>query len=455
MNKMQKTVGALLSALSVSAVAAVPEISNVAISQGPSPAVTITYALANGPAVVTLDIETNCTTEAGTAWVSIGGENINTFTSGSDVFRKVTGDGPHTIKWRADRSWREHTVAEGNIRAVLKAWPLNNTPDYMVLDITEGAQPGTQRYYPSVEFLPGGIISNRIYRQSQLVMRKVRAKGIPWVMGSIAENGRDSTTEATHLVTLEEDYYLGVFPLTQRQARQLNYAYPHTFTFTNPAAEELRPLDGAKYSYLRSNAGSSNAAYEWPNDPHPDSILGVLRKRTGLEFDMPSEAEWEFACRAGHGEGEWGDGSMFSSTDSNLTDANLDRLGRYRMNGGYKDGQDAGTGVGPENGPAIVGSYDPNSWGFYDMYGSCYEWCLDWYEADISARNGVLNIDSNDNTKTLSGATGEYRVLRGNTYAFTAKSHRSAVRTGRKPGDGQPSAAYIATLRVRCPADLD
>ena len=128
-----------------------PEVSNVVMTQSEyGRRVTITYDLnnaANG-AVVTLDIETNKTgsaTNVDSDWVSIGGAAI--CNAQGDVWKKVS-QGNKTITWRPDLSWEGHKVelAGGGARAVVTAWALDNTPDYMVVDISAGAQPNTSGF---------------------------------------------------------------------------------------------------------------------------------------------------------------------------------------------------------------------------------------------------------------------------------------------------------------------
>ena len=80
------------------------------------------------------------------------------------------------------------------------------------------------------------------------------------------------------------------------------------------------------------------------------------------------------------------------------------------------------------NGTAIVGSYAPNSWGLYDMHGNVMEWCLDWYEADITTYGGVVNVDLSTPTNTLSGVAGATRVLRGGSWYDAAGYCRAAHR---------------------------
>ena len=125
-----------------------PTVSGVTMTQQhPGRLVTITYSLANAPAVVTLDVQTNCTENGETRWASIGGQAV--CNAQGDVWKKVGTAGTvfnGTIKWRPDLSWEGHVIGVGGARAVVTAWALDNTPDYMVVDISAGAQPDTQKY---------------------------------------------------------------------------------------------------------------------------------------------------------------------------------------------------------------------------------------------------------------------------------------------------------------------
>ncbi len=126
--------------------------------------------------------------------------------------------------------------------------------------------------------------------------------------------------------------------------------------------------------------------------PASDSFLGKLRTKSGLAFDFPTNAQWEYAARAGHGSGYWGDGSPILNTD---VDENLAKLCRYRgnrptannpgniINAGASDAKYAPSVCGT----AIVGSYKPNDWGIYDMHGNVMEWVLDSWQADLSSNS--------------------------------------------------------------------
>ena len=445
MNIKYITMAALAAMTTATLTAAVPEVSDATMTQTADRLVTITYSLTDAPAVITLDIQTNNT--QGT-WTSIGGANIQNVTG--DVWKKVE-TGNRTIQWRPDLSWPDHKVADGGARAVVTAWALDNTPDYMVVDISAAAQPNTQMYYPAVEFLPGGLFGNDDYRTTKLVMRKIMAKDVTWTMGSTTlETNTRKDREATHLVTLDNNYYICVFEVTQSQWSLIQTDRPTPAYYSSASYRSMRPVEQVSYNEIRNAANSTaaNTAYDWPNDPNPGSFLGLLRTKTGIDFDLPSEAQWEFAARAGNGSTKWGDGSGITNTD---TDGNLNSLGRYQKNGGKPGSSDPAASVNADNATAIVGSYRPNSWGLYDTAGNVWEWCLDWREDDITSFNGRVNIDSANPSKTLSGATGSTRIGRGGAWNAGAGYCRPAYRDSDNPAT---QSLRVYGFRVLCTAGL-
>ena len=445
---------ALAATASAALPAAVPEISGVAMTQASDRLVTITYTLADAPAVVTVDVQTNVT---GDVWASIGGEAV--WNAAGDVWKKV-GDGltegnstSGTITWRPDHSWPDHKIADGGARAVVTAWALDNTPDYMAVDVSATGGAGTQTYYPAADFVPGGV-TNAEYKTSVLLMRKIMAKDVTWTMGSTTlETKRNATRETAHRVTLTNNYYIGVYQVTQAQWDLIQPSRLAPSYFNNAADRAMRPVEQVCYNEIRNAANSTTAdtAYDWPADPNPNSFLGKLRTKSGLDFDLPSEAQWEFAARAGNGDTKWGDGSGILNGDS---DANLNLLGRYERDGGkVQNGTsyaNPAQSCGATNGTAIVGSYLPNAWGLYDMHGNVWEWCLDWYADDITAHGGKVNIDPATPANTLSGASGAYRVNRGGSWNYAAGYCRSAYRFNFTPTSRNGNNGF----RVLCSAGL-
>ena len=409
--------------------------------------VTIGYSLSGAPAVITLDIETNTLADASGDWVSIGGKAVS-FAIG-DVWREIQpGDG--TILWPAKMAWPGHDVPQGCIRAAVSAWALDDTPDYMVFSLVKGETVRTH-WYPGADFLPGGLLGNEMYRTSSLVLRRIRAKGVTWKMGSdetIEKVYRDTDgRETQHDVTLDHDYYIAVFPVTQAQWYMVNEGGVSGLTRSFYSKRRLlRPVERIAFIRIREcgmDAWKADSSYDYPNAPCTDSFLGRLRTisklngGTELAFDLPGEAEWEYACRAGHGDGFWGDGSKLLSTDR---DENLMRLTRCAANQSNQDA-DSEPEVG---GTSEVGYYEPNSWGLYDMHGNVGEYCLDFWKRDISTRSqGEIVTRAEADLKTEHQRRG--------CDPAKARYHRSAQRNSRSETEESKGLGF----RVVCRGRLD
>ena len=454
-----KTVMVAASLLAAAALSASPSVSNVKMTQdAASRVVTVTYDLGDEPAIVTLDITTND--------VSIGAENI--FHLSGHVNRKVSGGSGKTITWKPDRSWNGHRIKDGSVKAVVKAWATNSPPDYMVVDLTGTVEP---RFYTCEKALPGGLLENNYYRTTAMVMRRIPADGITWTMGNSGnETGTDASwvtanREWQHTITMDHDYYMAVFEMTQGQ-------YYHAFGFKHYKESdytqdtfdevdwELRPLDSVRHTEIRNlptpyKGVSGFQNNDYPASPHPTSVIGSLRTKTNIMFELPSEAEWEFACRAGTGEGFWNDGSRI--TDS----SNCPNLpGRTAYNGGNPVSGDENYGVADmhkwtaKNGTAIVGSYAPNKWGLYDMHGNVSEWCNDFWVEDCSAfkdylASGKANASGGN---LIDGSTAiRNRVHRGGNWTSSASQCRSAYRSYQTQN---PSPGHNIGFRLVCPVGI-
>jgi formylglycine-generating enzyme required for sulfatase activity len=270
----------------------------------------------------------------------------------------------------------------------------------MVVDLSGGQNTNAYPvfYYPSMDALPYGGVTNSLYKADYLVMRKIPSGGFN--MGEYP---------ATTAVTLSQDFYAGVFEVTQEQWYNV-MGGARAANFTDAASRAFRPMEMVSYGDIR---GTNDSAYA-------ESFVGRLRTKTGLSgFDLPTEAQWEFACRAGT-DTCFNDGDA----DANVSGANantnawLDALGRYKFNGGFIDGvTPPAAGCGPANGTAIVGSYAPNAWGLYDTHGNVWEWCLDWYQAALEGGTDPDGADS-----------GPARVIRGGSWYNPATNVRSAYR---------------------------
>ena len=415
MNKT-KTV-ATLAATAVMGVAgaayAVPEVSNVTMTQRVnSRIVDIGYTLAGEEAIVTLSIETNGVALPDSAVTQLSGDVATVVQMGS-----------RSIVWNAGADWPEHSVTDA--RARVTAWQTNSPPQCCVVDLAGGIVADTYpvTYYVSVNALPGGV-TNDLYKTTRLVMRKIPATGVQgFKMGSpSSEAYRDSNREDWHDVELTKDYYVGVYEVTQSQWQQvMSDVRSWPAKWSNADYKLMRPVEQVSYDDIRG----SSAGAGWPANDNVDvdSFIGRLRTKAGSAgFDLPTDAQWEYACRAGTS-GALNDGTM-NLTNSN-SDARMDLLGRYQFDGGKiwsgTSWSDPATDCTTANATAAVGSYLSNAWGLYDMHGNVWEWCLDWYSEK-------LGVDAVTDPVGAEVGSGSNRVLRGGSWDSTASNGRSAYR---------------------------
>ena len=415
---MKKLIVPAMLLVTTAALAGAPVIQNSSVTMTQSASsreVTIAYTLDEEPAIVTVDIRTNN--------VSIGGENLQYFRG--DV-NKVVQTGARTMTWRPDKAWPGHHIESG-VTAVVTAWATNTPPNYMVVSLVASK---TVRFYADAGSIPGGV-TNDLYKTDMLVMRKCPAANVEWRMGSpTTETGRIAARETPHLVTLKDDYYIGVYPVTQRQYELIWGVRPSYHSLDADYA--TRPVESVKYVQWRGSR------YIWPDSGHDVDLqytaTGKLRTLTGIAFDLPTEAQWEFACRAGCGAALYSGKELEAATG---TSANVGELARYNGNAG----EDSATCKADEGGTAKVGSYEPNDWGIYDMLGNVWELCLDWYQ------EGPTGYDVETGP-----ATGTTRVRRGGSYLNGASTCRAAFRSNIAPDNDNEKHTF--GVRFACPAGV-
>ena len=304
--------------------------------------------------------------------------------------------GPYHIVWDSAADWPGGHSSEFTVTATAEA--KENWPRYLVVDLNTGAITTSST---------GPDLSDDTCRTTELWLRRIQ-KGT-FTMGSPdTEVGRFSS-ETLHQVTLTEDFYIGVFPITQKQFFLVYGSNPSNYQ------GDTRPVEKVNYGILRGE--SKGAGWPSSNEVDEDSFLGKLRAKTGRDFDLPTEAQWEYACRAGT--------TTALNTGKNLTwpsqDSAMDEAGRYLSN--QKDGK------GGYSEHTKVGSYQPNAWGLYDMHGNVRECCLDWYQDDLG--NSAV-------TDPKGPATGTDRSDRGGSFFFYAQYCRSATRNKFSPLGSSP-----------------
>ena len=253
---------------------------------------------------------------------------------------------------------------------------------YCVIDISGGT---TASSYP-ITYLDSCPINGwgDEYKTTKILLRRIEP-------GTVTMGG-------TKPVTLTKPFYIGVFEITQKQYQLVMGSNPSSYK------GDMRPVEYVSWNDIRGNSST----YNWPGVTTVDSstFIGKLQTKTGLNFDLPTESQWEYACRAGTT-------SYYNNGGSG--DNDLKQLGRFSGNrtdgrGGYSE-------------YTVVGSYSPNAWGLYDMHGNVYEWCLDWYGG----------INSDPATDFPGAASGSGRVRRGGYWNDVSVSCRSSYRYDYSP----------------------
>ncbi|MBR4171573.1 MAG: formylglycine-generating enzyme family protein, partial [Kiritimatiellae bacterium] len=281
---------------------------------------------------------------------------------------------------------------------------------YCVIDLSAGPDAGK---YP-VSYLaaePKGGWTDE-YKTTKLVLRRIEP-------GKFKMGGE-------YEVTLTKPFYCGIFEVTQKQYELVTGSNPSQFK------GDMRPVEKVSYDMIRGK----NAGAKWPASSAVDSssFIGKIRERTGIEgFDLSTEAQWEYACRAG---------TTSKYNNGGDTEADLKKLGRFVLNQAGRAGVEPDAsftkhepdGKGGCSGRhTVVGSYLPNAWGLYDMHGNMWEWCLDWH-GDLSS--GV--------TDPVGPSSGERRVGRSGCWYTSAVTTTSFFRFLALPSHGK----YINGFRL-------
>ena len=375
----------------------VATVSDVSIEQPTtSRKVSIKYKLSK-PAVVTVDIQTN---RGDGVDASIGAENFTTMWKDVNRLVKPAADGGfNEILWRPDKDWNGHKLDAGSVKAVVTAWAEDATPDYMAVSLTSNSN---VFYYVSAEAVPGGVTDNR-YKTDWLLMRKIPAAGVTWRMGIAPQNkglDENASRAEAHLVQLSDDYYIGIYPITQKQYSWISGWYRKGAP-SGDHAGDLKPAAGLDWGALRSGT--------WPGDPNHETVSDAIlkaRNRTGIAFDLPTEAQWEFACRGGSGECLY--------TGEAWNEANLGKIAWFAGNTTHL--QD-------------VGQKLQNAYGLYDMLGNVQELCLDYYaDTYVKGEDGEPVLDP-EGSATGNTYVEWPRSVRGGAYNSAAGSCASHTRS--------------------------
>jgi formylglycine-generating enzyme required for sulfatase activity len=216
-----------------------------------------------------------------------------------------------------------------------------------------------------------------------------------FLMGSPENEGSRDFDEALREVTLTQGFWLGKHEITQSQWEKI--------MGDNPSYFKGQGLPVEKMSWDRAKTFCKKLT---------EQELKAGRLTQDWAYQLPTEAHWEYACRAG-AKTAWNFGSSSKeiSKHANFSDKNSN------LQGAEKDFDDGFVFTAP------VGSFPANAWGFHDMHGNVFEWCSDWYEKP----------EPTPIRDPLGPAVGTEKVFRGGSWALPGIFMRSARRDKNLP----------------------
>jgi formylglycine-generating enzyme required for sulfatase activity len=219
-----------------------------------------------------------------------------------------------------------------------------------------------------------------------------------FLMGSPASETDRDPEEVQHEVVISKPFYMGIHEVTQGQRLKVVGKNPSFFSQTKGGSPD-HPVEQVRWSEAVDFCRRlSNLAEE---------------RTAGRVYRLPTEAEWEYACRAG------------TSTTFHFGDGLASLQANFNGNSPYGNGS---------KGPflqktAKVGSYPPNAWGLYDMHGNVGEWCADWYDPEYY-KNNPKEDPTGPPQGVLPTGFGKdfFRVVRGGCWLDEGRACRSAYR---------------------------
>ena len=208
-----------------------------------------------------------------------------------------------------------------------------------------------------------------------------------FLMGSPeSENRRSGDEGPQHEVEITHPFYLGIHQVTQEQYKKVIGKNPSHFKST---------VDPGGLTWNEVHHPVESVSWEDAVEFCRELSARPVERAVGRSYRLPTEAEWEYACRGGaNSSNPFFFGSSLSSAQANF-DGNLQRT-------------------------TPVGSYQPNAFGLYDMHGNVWEWCADWYDRQYYQLSPRQNPQGPQN--------GSARVLRGGSWNSSGFNFRSAVR---------------------------
>ena len=302
-----------------------------------------------------------------------------------------------------------YTVTVSNSAGSVTSETAKLTVNAVVVKPTITTQPKSQTVTEGdpVTFIVGATSGSEINEDKVVPLSSSVNLDMVWIepgsftMGSPdGELGRRDN-ETLHQVAITEGYWLGKYEVTQEQYQTVMESNPSKFNGNRLPVEKVTWANAMEFCARLTE--QEKAAGRLP---------------AGYEYTLPTEAQWEYACRAGT--------TTELNSGKNLTSEencpNMDQVGWYVSN------SDSTT--------KIVGQKQPNAWGLYDMHGNVWEWCLDW-KGDYSLSAVIDPVGPNE---------GIYKTLRGGSWNYTAGYCRSAIRGSIEPTKSNSYTGFRVAL---------
>jgi uncharacterized protein (TIGR02996 family) len=236
-------------------------------------------------------------------------------------------------------------------------------------------------------------------------------------MGSPATESGRNAGEHLHEVEITKPYWLGVYPVTQEQYQTVMTTNPSFFRAGGSGAERVAGLDTSQFPVenLTWHAAVRFCKRLAKAEGGP---------KAGRGYRLPTEAEWEYACRGGSASTT----AFHFGATAHSSQANFDGNGPYgkARKGPYL------------NRTCPVGSYAPNAFGLYDLCGNVWEWCSDWFDEDY--------YEETPRKDPKGPKHGNARSMRGGCWDGLAIACRTAYRIGYLPGSGDSYTGFRVAL---------